>query len=150
MAEFRISAFSAEHIKAAAKIEAATFSEPWSEESLKLFTTEDYPSFAICEGEDLVAYIGTSKVLDELQILTVATAHSARRKGYGRAILSTLDEYAKEHGISLISLEVRESNVAAIELYRDAGYSVAGMRKNFYRFPTENALVMIKNLTTER
>ncbi len=145
MADYKISAFSAEHIKAAAKIEAATFSEPWREDSLALFTTDAYPSFTICEGDELVAYIGTSKALDELQILTVATTESARRKGYGKALLSTLDEYAKEHGIAQISLEVRESNIAAIELYRGAGYSVAGMRKNFYRFPTENALVMIKN-----
>ncbi|MBO5683063.1 MAG: ribosomal protein S18-alanine N-acetyltransferase [Clostridia bacterium] len=145
MAEIRISAFSAEHIKAAAKIEAQTFSEPWSEESLKLLTTEAYPSFAISEGDELLAYVGTSRVLDELQILTVATANSARRRGFGRAILKALDEYAKDNAIALISLEVRESNTAAIELYRKAGYSVAGVRRGFYRFPTEDALVMIKN-----
>ena len=145
MAEIRISAFSAEHIKAAAKIEAETFSEPWSEESMKLLCTEAYPSFSISEGDELLAYIGTSRVLDELQILTVATAKSARRRGFGRALLEALDEYAKENAIALISLEVRESNTAAIELYRGAGYSVAGVRRGFYRFPTEDALVMIKN-----
>ena len=137
--------FSAEHIKAAARIEAETFSEPWSEDALRLLTKEEYPSFAICEGETLVAYIGTARSLDELQILTVATDARARRRGYAKEILAHLDAYAKENGIFSISLEVRESNAAAISLYESCGYSTAGVRKNFYRFPTENALVMIKN-----
>ena len=137
--------FSAEHIKAAARIEAETFSEPWSEDALRLLTTAEYPSFVICEGETLVAYIGTARSLDELQILTVATDARARRRGYAREMLAHLDAYAKENGIFSISLEVRESNAAAISLYESCGYSTAGVRKNFYRFPTENALVMIKN-----
>ena len=137
--------FSAEHIKAAARIEAETFSEPWSEDALRLLTTKEYPSFAICEGGELVAYIGTARSLDELQILTVATDARARRRGYAKEILAHLDAYAKENGIFSISLEVRESNAAAISLYESCGYSTAGVRKNFYRFPSENALVMIKN-----
>ena len=137
--------FSAEHIESAARIEAETFSEPWSEESLGLLLREEYPSFAICEGDELLAYIGTARSLDELQILTVATDKRARRRGYAREILSHLDSYAKENGIFSISLEVRESNAAAISLYASCGYKTAGVRKNFYRFPTENALVMIKN-----
>ena len=127
------------------KLEKLCFSEPWSEESLKLLTKEEYPSFAICEGDELAAYIGTARSLDELQILTVATDLRARRRGYAREILAHLDGYAADHGISMISLEVRESNVAAISLYESCGYKTAGVRKNFYRFPTENALVMIKN-----
>ena len=140
-----VTRFSAEHISAAARIEAQTFSEPWSEEALKLLLGDGYPSFAICEGEELVAYIGTARSLDELQILTVATDARARRRGYARELLAHLDAYAKENGIFSISLEVRESNTAAIALYESCGYKTAGVRKNFYRFPTENALVMIKN-----
>ena len=137
--------FSAEHIKAAARIEAETFSEPWSEDSLSLLLREEYPSFAICEEDELVAYIGTARSLDELQILTVATDPRARRRGYAREILDHLDTYAEKNGISVISLEVRESNSPAIALYESCGYKTAGVRKNFYRFPVENALVMLKN-----
>ena len=140
-----VTRFSAEHISAAARIEAQTFSEPWSEESLKLLLGDSYPSFAVCEGDELAAYIGTARSLDELQILTVATDARARRRGYARELLAHLDAYAKENGIFSISLEVRESNTAAIALYESCGYKTAGVRKNFYRFPTENALVMIKN-----
>ena len=140
-----VTRFSAEHISAAARIEADTFSEPWSEEALKLLLGDGYPSFAVCEGEELVAYIGTARSLDELQILTVATDARARRRGYARELLAHLHAYAKENGIFSISLEVRESNAAAIALYESCGYKTAGVRKNFYRFPTENALVMIKN-----
>ena len=142
--------FSAEHINAAARIEAETFTEPWSAEALKLLTTAEYPSFAICEGDALVAYVGTSLSLDELQILTVAVDAKARRRGFAGELMGALDEYAKANGIVMISLEVRESNVAAISLYEKYGYVRAGVRKNFYRFPTENALVMIKNFDNER
>ena len=142
--------FSAEHINAAARIEAETFAEPWSAEALKLLTTAVYPSFAICEGDALVAYFGTSLSLDELQILTVAVDAKARRRGFAGELMGALDEYAKANGIVMISLEVRESNVAAISLYEKYGYARAGLRKNFYRFPTENALVMIKNFDNER
>lgn len=137
--------FAKEHISAAVRIEKETFSEPWSEESLALFLREEYPSFAVCRDGELLAYVGTSRSLDELQILTVATAKSARRQGLGRELMKKLDEYAAENGIFSISLEVRESNAAAISLYESCGYKKAGVRKNFYRFPTENALVMIKN-----
>ena len=142
--------FSAEHINAAARIEAETFAEPWSAEALKLLTTAEYPSFAICEGDALVAYVGTSLSLDELQILTVAVDAKARRRGFAGELMGALDEYAKANRIVMISLEVRDSNVAAISLYEKYGYARAGVRKNFYRFPTENALVMIKNFDNER
>ena len=137
--------FSAEHIPKAARIEAETFSEGWGEESLKLLLREEYPSFAICDEEELVAYVGTSRSLDELQILTVAVDAHARRKGFARTLMGALDKYSAENAIFSISLEVRESNTAAISLYESCGYKIAGVRKNFYRFPTENALVMIKN-----
>ena len=126
-------------------MEKTYFSEPWSEESMKLLLREEYPSFAICEEGELVAYVGTSRSLDELQILTVAVAERARRRGLARKLMSALDDFSEKNGIFSISLEVRESNVAAIALYESCGYKTAGVRKNFYRFPTENALVMIKN-----
>ena len=149
--DYRISRFSEEHISAVAKIEAETFSEPWSESSLATLLTEAYPSFVLCEeSAEVVGYLSSVRALDEIEIINVAVRADRKRLGYGEALLRALDGYCAEHGISQISLEVRESNAAAIALYEKCGYTQAGVRKNFYRLPTESALVMIKTFNSDR
>ena len=134
-----------EDIPAVARIESDTFSEPWSESALALLCTEEYPSFVLCEDE-LAGYVSCARALDEIQIINVAVRADRRGRGYADALLVALDGYCEENGILQISLEVRPSNVAAISLYEKHGYERAGVRKNFYRLPTEDAIVMIKNL----
>ena len=53
------------------------------------------------------------------------------------------NEHCDALGIALVSLEVRESNVAAISLYKKFGFEITGTRKRFYKAPVEDALVMI-------
>ena len=81
--------------------------------------------------------------VDEGQITNIATHPDYRRRGYGKAIVEALIKYAKQNGLDSISLEVRESNAAAIELYTGLGFKVEGKRRDFYTKPTEAALVMI-------
>ena len=127
-------------------IETLCFAEPWSEKSLEILLGERGVGFAaLLEGE-VVAYGGMLTVLDEGQITNVAVSPSHRRKGLGRAILCALEEYASENGIVLLSLEVRESNAAARALYKAEGWREVGLRKNFYKLPAENAVIMIKDL----
>ena len=64
--------------------------------------------------------------------------------GVGAALMQKLDSFSKERELSFISLEVRQSNLAAISLYDDFGYKKEGVRKNFYREPTEDAIIMTK------
>ena len=68
-----------------------------------------------------------------------------RKKGYGNLILEGFEELCKRLAIAYISLEVRESNEAAISLYKKFGFEITGRRKRFYKAPVEDALVMIKN-----
>ena len=81
--------------------------------------------------------------VDEGQITNIATHPDYRRRGYGRAVVEALIKYAKNNGLDSISLEVRESNKPAIELYSQLGFKIEGKRKDFYVKPTEAALVMI-------
>ena len=60
-------------------------------------------------------------------------------------VMTRVLEECEKRGITLISLEVRESNASAISLYEKLGFLTAGKRRDFYRDPRENALVMIKN-----
>jgi len=85
-------------------------------------------------------------VLDEGQILNVATHPAWRRRGLADALLTALINEAEKKGLLTLSLEVRESNTAAISLYEKHGFAVAGKRPRFYTHPTEAALVMLRNL----
>ena len=135
--------FEKKHIEGAARLEKLCFSEPWSEKSLEMLFANGAVGFAVEEDGIVSAYGGMLTVLDEGQITNVAVDPIHRRKGLGREIVRALIGYAKENGIVSVSLEVRESNEAAIALYESFGFSRRGLRKNFYREPTESAIVMV-------
>jgi ribosomal-protein-alanine N-acetyltransferase len=61
--------------------------------------------------------------------------------------MSAIDDFSKESGIAYLSLEVREKNQAARSLYSSCGWREAGIRRNFYSKPLDNAVIMIKELT---
>ena len=86
-------------------------------------------------------------LLDEGYITNVAVKKDCRNCGIGKELLSKVDKKADALGLSFISLEVRQSNVAAISLYEKQGYKNEGVRKNFYKSPVENAIIMTKRRT---
>ena len=135
-----------EHISAIAKLEKETFFEPWSEKALELFLEEQNFCVACFDGDNLASYCTVTTVLDEAQIVNVATDSRYRRMGCAREVLGEVFLECQKRKITLISLEVREGNAPAIKLYEELGVTVAGKRKDFYKNPRENALVMIKNL----
>ena len=83
------------------------------------------------------------EVLDEMQIVNVATDPSCGGRGYARELLSRIFEEVSREGIVMVSLEVRVSNNWAIRLYEGLGFTRQGLRKSFYRKPTEDAIVML-------
>ena len=137
---------SREHLDAVAEIEQISFSDPWSVESLELMLGEQAMGLVALEDGRLLGYVGMMCVLDEGQIINVATHPDARRRGVGRALMIAIEQSAKERGIVFLSLEVRESNAAARSLYSSLGWVECGIRKNFYSKPTENACIMTKSI----
>ena len=127
-----------------AELEKLCFAQPWSKNSLELLTKEGIGVGMTCSCDGTIcAYGGMIVAVDEGQITNIATHPDYRRRGYGRAIVESLKKYAKNNGLNSISLEVRESNRAAIELYTKLGFKVEGKRKDFYTKPVENGLVMV-------
>ena len=137
---------SREHLSAVAEIERISFSDPWSVESLELMLGEQAMGLVALEDGRLLGYVGMMCVLDEGQIINVATHPDARRRGVGRSLMIAIEQSAKERGIVFLSLEVRESNAAARSLYSSLGWVECGIRKNFYSKPTENACIMTKSI----
>lgn len=139
-----------EHIKAIAGIEQECFSDPWSEDALRSeLTNEGAHFFTAVKNGEVAGYMGMHMVLDECYIANVAVKPSYRRQGIAESLLYTAEKTAKDKNCSFISLEVRVSNIPAINLYKKRGYISQGERKNFYSHPTENALIMTKTFSEE-
>jgi ribosomal-protein-alanine N-acetyltransferase len=146
--EVSVTRMTSDHLEAVAAIEVECFAEPWSAKSLEMLLGASGIAFVVCAQGTVVAYAGMMTVLDEGQITNVAVSRNFRRLGYGRLVVEELINYAKEHNFYNISLEVRESNSAAISLYENCGFEKCGIRKSFYRFPSEDAVIMSKTFNT--
>lgn len=138
------------HLEGAAELEKLCFSSPWSANSLELLTNDGIGVGYLCltpaapNTEPMVsAYGGMLITVDEGQITNIAVHPDHRRQGLGTAILRSLLRHAKDAKLDSVSLEVRASNVAAVNLYKEAGFVEMGRRKGFYTKPTEDALVMV-------
>ena len=134
----------AEDLDGVAEIEKLCFgAHAWSKNSLELLTKEGIGMGMVCRRDGkVVAYGGMLCVVDEGQITTSATHPDYRRQGYGASIVEAIKKHAKNNRLDVITLEVRESNAAAIKLYTEHGFKVDGKRKDFYTKPTESAVLM--------
>ncbi len=124
-------------------IENETFSDPWSKNSFRVSISEPSNHYlvAIVEGR-VVGYCGYWGVAGEGYIYNVAVKASFRRQGIGLSMLKELIVQARGRGMTSLTLEVRQSNEDAIQLYRRLGFAEAGVRKDFYTKPSEDAIIM--------
>ena len=116
---------------------------PWTWQQLKSQLKDDSHEF-ICalDGERVTGYVGMMYVLDEGYISNVAVSPEHRRQGVADALISELLHRADELSLSFVTLEVRDSNAPARALYEKHGFKDVGRRKNYYDFPTEDAILM--------
>ena len=85
-------------------------------------------------------------IIDEGHITNIAVHTDYRGQGIGNAIVKSLIKIAKENNAIRMTLEVRTTNTAAIDLYKKYGFEVAGLRKNYYFDTGEDALIMWKEI----
>ena len=129
------------------QIEQHSFSMPWTEAMLRLQLEPDSHVFLTAEaGGTVVGYVGLMYVLDEGYISNVAVHPDRRRQGVADALLAELEQRARALMLSFLTLEVRQSNAAAIALYEKHGFRIVVQRKNYYVIPTEDALLMTLTL----
>lgn len=96
-------------------------------------------------GTAQAAFALTRVVLDEAELLTIATRPDQRRRGLARAALEAALEQATEKGATRFHLEVAATNAGAIALYETAGFARTGLRRGYYRDGTD-ALLMSRAL----
>ena len=124
------------------------FSEYWSRASLFSALESGY-DVLLCEVDGMpVAYLLSLTVLDEIQIMQVAVAAASRRQGLARRMTESLMDAAT--GMNTVTLEVRQSNQAAQQLYAGLGFESVGCRKKYYSPDIsghrEDAILMTKHL----
>ncbi len=147
MKPFAISQLSLSHLEGVAELERLCFAEPWSQQALALLLQgKNLGVVALDEQGTPIGYGGLLTVLDEGQITNIAVHPDHRKKGIGKAILEELINESRKRDIRELSLEVRQSNLPAKALYQSHRFEIAGVRKGFYRHPTEDGLVMILSL----
>ena len=124
------------------EIEKECFTDPWAKMVFENFKDERGQHFFVAESDSVLGYGTVMTVLDECEILRIAVGMAARRKGIGENLLNEMMDFAKNNGSRLFYLEVRESNTAAINLYKKAGFIESGRRKEYYTNPKEDAVLM--------
>jgi len=124
-------------------IEMRSFPHPWLRQHFidELNSPYAFPISAFDGSGRLVGYICLMLLLDEGHIMNVAVDPDLRGSGVGRALVQKVLDDCREAGASFVSLEVRESNLPAISLYRNMGFAVVGKRKRYYE-NGEDALMM--------
>ena len=134
-----------------AELERAAFSDPWTEAQLR--DALGWPGTIAIVAENtsgLTGYVLGRVVVDQAEILSLATTAAQRRRGIGRALLTALLAAMVERGARSVWLEVRISNQAARAMYQSVGFVAAGRRRDYYRQPLEDALILRRELTPER
>ena len=134
-----------EDVPTISRVEAETFSMPWSENDfLQMIAHDDARYYVAVRDGEIVGGCGLYLVAGEGSITNVVIAPHARGEGVGTCLMRhMLAEGAKE-GLQAFTLEVRVSNTTAIHLYEKTGFVSEGIRPGFYEKPTEDAVIMWK------
>lgn len=133
---------------ALARLERVAFADPWSAASLRdLLTSSSAFGFVAEDAGEVVGYGLGRTVVDEGEVLNLAVAPTHRRRGIARALLAQVLDRFDTHPVLEVFLEVRESNLPALQLYRRHGFVPVGRREGYYHHPVEAGLVLRRGRT---
>ncbi|MBR2634633.1 MAG: ribosomal protein S18-alanine N-acetyltransferase [Clostridia bacterium] len=122
--------------------ESLLFSDPWSRKALEeCLDSPVFESFVCTDGKSILGYLITSTAAGEAEILRIASFPEHRRKGVAASLLRFFLQRAPKNQTEAVFLEVRESNLAARNLYEKIGFRPSGLRCGYYSKPREDAVL---------
>lgn len=125
------------------EIEKSSFSVPWTRQDFIESIEKPTALYLVAVLENtIVGYCGLWGVVDEGQINNVAVSKKHRGQRIGTKLLEALFEEGTKEKLTAYTLEVRVGNVPALALYKKLGFEEAGVRKNYYTNPKEDAIIM--------
>ena len=140
-----ISEMKSEHVAQVAALEALCFSDPWSENSVASELRNPLSLWLVAlDGNTVIGYVGSQTVCGETDMMNIAVHPNCRRKGIAASLIVDLIRALKLRQSRCLTLEVRASNSSAIALYEALSFVQIGCRKNYYRNPKEDALILRK------
>lgn len=129
------------------QIENDSFPTPFSENlfrgELRFALAHPYVARA---GGEVVGYVDYWIVGSEAHVITLAVKSSWRKHSVGRALVEWMMQDVRQRKVEMLSLDVRPSNTAALQLYKGFGFTQTGIRKKYYRDNDEDALILTKTL----
>lgn len=133
------------HVAQIAELEKRCFNDPWSENSIASELNNRLSCWLVAlEGDVVIGYVGSQTVLGETDMMNIAVHPDYRNQGVAKNLIQTLMDTLSGQGSHSLMLEVRQSNEPAKNLYASLGFETVGIRKNYYRNPKENALILRK------
>jgi len=134
-----------QHVAQVAELEKLCFRDPWSENSIASELHNALSLWLVAvDGERVAGYVGSQTVMDETDMMNVAVHPDYRKQGIATALILGLVEELSKRGSRSLTLEVRASNETAISVYSTLDFQEVGRRKNYYRNPREDALILRK------
>ena len=128
-----------------ARLEEEIFSDAWSYRDIQdLICTEGAMCFSAVDEGEVVAYVIGRLIAPEGEIYRVAVKPERRKRGIGYRLLDYAVKTSRGKGLERLFLEVRSQNIPAINLYKAYGFAEIGIRKNYYKDPKDDAIVMLK------
>ena len=128
-------------------LEQSIFSDAWSMDALAETFRQEHSLILLVEEDGKIrGYCILYYVLDEGDVARIAVDKTTRRSGVGYALLEETWSICEHRGIRKITLEVRESNQAAVGLYKKHGFRAIAVRKDYYHNPMEDGFIMVKKI----
>jgi len=133
------------HVTQVAELEKLCFSDPWSENSVASELNNELSLWLVADDNgEVLGYVGSQTVMGESDMMNIAVHPDFRKQGIATGLIVGLVEELRKLGSHSLTLEVRASNETAIRLYLGLGFDEVGRRKNYYRNPKEDALILRK------
>ena len=134
-----------EHSAAIAALEEICFSIPWSENAILHEVTNPISYWLVAvENGQVLGYVGSQYGYGEADMMNLAVVPDFRNRGIGQQLVTELISHLADLDVKSLTLEVRQSNTAAISLYEKMGFQQVGLRPNYYQKPKEAALILRK------
>lgn len=125
------------------EVSSLSLKESWSLDSITKEIYNKFARYVVCkEDNKVIGFAGAWLIASEGQITNVAVHPEYRGKGIGKKLMESLIYSLKQEDCNAITLEVRESNTVAKNLYKNFGFISEGIRKNFYKDNKEDANIM--------
>lgn len=140
-----LSPLTPEQLDAVMAIEQTAYSHPWSRGNFRDSLNPQFEAQGLWLGDELLGYFLAMRGFEEMHLLNITVAPARQGQGWGHMMLDALTLLSRHAGAQWLWLEVRQSNLRALQVYERYGFRQISVRKDYYpadRQQREHAVVM--------